>query len=60
MAEVYGQIYDSRIIPERHGLAREDSDFPFALHQKLVGLGPRPSYRVLFRVVDNCVEVLTF
>ncbi len=28
MAEVYRQIDDLRIMPERHGLAREDSEFP--------------------------------
>jgi hypothetical protein len=60
MAEVYRQISDLRTMPERHGLAHEDNEFPFELRQKLVGLGPRPSYRVLFRIVENCVEVLTF
>lgn len=60
MTEVYRQIEDLRTMPERHGLARENSEFPFDLRQKLVGLGPRPSYRVLFRVTENLVEVLTF
>jgi hypothetical protein len=32
MAEVYRQIDDLRTTPERHGLAREDSEFPFTLH----------------------------
>jgi hypothetical protein len=59
MAEVYHQIKELRTLPERHGLAREDCDFSFELRQKLVGLGPKPSYRVLFRIVGNCVEVLT-
>ena len=57
---VYQQIDDLVSMPERHGLARENVEFPFDLRQKLVGLGPRPSYRVLFRIVGNYVEVLTF
>ena len=59
MAEVYRQINELRTLPERHGLALESSEFSFELRQKLVGLGPKPSYRVLFRIVGNRVEVLT-
>lgn len=59
MAEVYRQIRELRTLTERHGLAREDSEFSFQLRQKLVGLGTKTSYRVLFRIVGNCVKVLT-
>ncbi len=44
---------------QRHGLAQEDCVYAFALRQMLVGSGPRHSYQVLYRNVENSVDVLT-
>jgi plasmid stabilization system protein ParE len=43
--------------PERHGVAREDSLFPFPVRQLLYGLGKRPSHRAVFEVRGDEVIV---
>lgn len=57
---IYGQIAELAIMPERHGLAHENSAFQFDLRQKLVGKGKRLTYRVLFTIRDSTVHVLEF
>mgnify|MGYP007009295167 CR=1 FL=1 len=47
-------------MPERYGLAHENSAFQFDLRQKLVGKGKRLTYRVLFTIRDSTVHVLEF
>ena len=53
------QILTLHEMPERHGLAPENEDFPYEIRQKLVGSGPRPSYRAVFTIHENAVYVLT-
>ncbi len=60
LIEVYRQIGELTTMPERHGLAPESDKFAFDLRQKFVGLGSKPSYKALFRIDANRVEVLTF
>ena len=57
---IYRQIAELATMPERHGLAHENSEFPFDLRQKLIGKGKRPSYRVLFTIRESTVHVLGF
>ena len=44
--------------PTRHALAPENDDFPFEIHQKLIGLGSRPSYRAIYTIHGDTVFVL--
>lgn len=46
------------VMPESKPLAPENSDFPYELRAAMFGLGSRPGYRILFTVVDDCVNVL--
>lgn len=47
-------------LPLRHGLSRENEDFPYEIRDLLFGLGPNPtSYRAVFTIVENVVHVLT-
>lgn len=39
-------------------LAHESAEFPFELRELHYGSGRRTTHRALFRVVDDCVEVL--
>lgn len=57
---MYDQIRELETMPQRHGLARENDEFPFELRQKLLGTGKRPSYRALFCIEESTVVVLTF
>lgn len=57
---IYRQISELATMPGRHGLAHENSEFPFELRQKLVGKGKRPTYRVLFTIRESAVHVLEF
>lgn len=57
---IYDQLRELAKMPHRHGLAREDDQFPFDLRQKLLGTGKRPTYRALFRIDGSAVFVLTF
>lgn len=45
--------------PERHGLSRENDDFPYVIRDFLFGLGSRPSYRAIFTIHGDTVHVLT-
>lgn len=45
--------------PESHSLSAENADFPYAIRDKLVGLGSRPTYRAVFTIKDDTVFVLT-
>lgn len=57
---IYKQIAELATMPERHGLAHENKEFPFDLRQKLVGKGKSPTYRVLFTIRQSKVHVLEF
>ena len=57
---IYEQLEDLRTMPERHGPAHENNEFPFGLRQKLMGIGARKTYRALFTIRDNTVHVLEF
>lgn len=55
----FAKIYSLDKMPTRHGLSRENADFPYEIRDLLFGLGPRPSYRAVFTIVENTVHVLT-
>jgi plasmid stabilization system protein ParE len=57
---VYDQLRELATMPERHGLAFESNEFPFDLHQQLLGIGKTRTYRALFRIEESTVVVLTF
>ncbi len=57
---IYRQIGELRTMPERHGLARENDEFPFELRQQLLGTGNRPTYRAVFAITESTVHVLDF
>ncbi len=44
--------------PQRCGLARENSSFPYELRQLLFGLGSAPTHRVVFTIRPDQVLVL--
>lgn len=44
--------------PESHALSAENDEFPYEIHDKLLGLGSRPSYRAVFTIQDDTVFVL--
>jgi len=48
-ALVQKQIATLDSMPERHGFAVENDKFAIEIRQMLVGIGPRPSYRVLIQ-----------
>lgn len=45
--------------PERFPLARESGAFDFPIRELLYGSGREKTHRVLFRIVESTVEVLT-
>lgn len=45
--------------PERNGLSAENDEFPYEIRDKLLGVGPHPSYRAIFTIKDDAVYVLT-
>ena len=55
---VYEQLEGLRSMPEMHGVATENANFPFELREKLVGTGPHPGYRAIFTIEKNTVHVL--
>ena len=57
---IYDQIEELRTMPHRHGLARENDEFPYEVRQQLLGTGRQSSYRALFRIEENIVYVLEF
>lgn len=56
---IYDQIETLADLPESNALSVENDDFPYEIRDKLVGLGPRPSYRAVFTIKDDMVCVLT-
>jgi plasmid stabilization system protein ParE len=44
--------------PESHVLAYESADYEYDLREALFGLESRPSYRILFTIVNDIVWVL--
>lgn len=56
---VHDQLKSLRQLPERQPLSAQDSQFPYEVREKLVGLGPRPGYRAVFTIRGNEVFVLT-
>ncbi len=45
--------------PDRCGLAREDSKFPYPVHELKYGLGRRTTHRALFTVRQDMVFVFS-
>ena len=56
---IYEQLMELSLTPERHSLAVESQDFAFEIREKLVGVGPRRSYRAVFTTQHGVVYVLT-
>ena len=56
---VHAQLKLLTISPESNGLSAENDEFPYEIRDKLVRVGPRPSYRAIFTIKENCVYVLT-
>lgn len=44
--------------PEAHVAAPENTDYPFEIRQKLIGLGSRPGYRAIYSIREDRVYVL--
>jgi plasmid stabilization system protein ParE len=55
---VRDQISSLKHQPESHGLSAENSDFPYEIRDRLIGLGSRPSYRAVLTIRDETVFVL--
>jgi plasmid stabilization system protein ParE len=45
--------------PESHSLSAENDAFPYEIHDKLLGLGSRPTNRAIFTIKNENVYVLT-
>ena len=45
--------------PQRHGLARENEEFPYNLYAMHYGSGKRMTHRAVFHIGEDFVEVLT-
>jgi hypothetical protein len=56
---VQSQLESIAISPASHSLSVENSEFPYEIRDKLLGLGSRPSYRAVFTIKDDTVYVLT-
>ena len=56
---IHEQLKSLSEFPERNGLSAENDHFPFEIHDKLLGLGSRPSYRAVFTIKGDTVYVLT-
>ena len=48
--KVYDQISTLASFPESNGLSSENDGFPYAIRDKVVGLGSRPGYRAVFTI----------
>jgi len=53
------QLHDLVPNPERFGYAPENGLFSYPLHQMLVGMGKRRSYRAVYTIKTTEVHVLT-
>lgn len=56
---VYDQLETLAEFPERNGLSSENGEFPYAIRDKLVGLGSRRSHRAVFTIKGDTVFVLS-
>jgi plasmid stabilization system protein ParE len=56
---VYDQIAKLETFPDRCPLSAENHELSFEIRDKLVGTGPRPSYRAVFTIRADEVYVLT-
>lgn len=56
---IHEQLKSLAFLPESNGLSSENSDFPYEIRDKLLGLGSRPSYRAVFTIRSKVVYVLT-
>jgi plasmid stabilization system protein ParE len=56
---IHDQLKSLEQFPARNGLSAENDDFPYEIRDKLLGSGPRPSYRGVFTIKDDTVYVLT-
>ena len=54
----YKDIGSLKQLPERCPLSAENDDFDYEIRDLLFGLGPRPSYRAVFTIVDELVYVI--
>lgn len=55
---IYDQIASLTEFPESHALSAENDDFPYEIRDKLLGSGPRSSYRAIFTIRNGTVYVL--
>ena len=55
----FSKIYSLDTMPMRHGLSRENIDFPYEIRDILFGFGSRPSYRAIFTIHEDAVHILT-
>ena len=55
---VRNQVKSLSVMPRRFGFAPENEKVEPELHQMLVGLGTRPTYRAIFTINDSTVFVL--
>ena len=53
------QLRDLALNPERFGYAPENGLFSYPLHQMLVGMGKRRSYRAVYTIKPTEAHVLT-
>ncbi len=56
---IHDQLKSLEQFPESNGLSAENDHFPYEIRDKLLGPGPRPSYRAVFTIKDDTVYVLT-
>ncbi|MBM4090594.1 MAG: type II toxin-antitoxin system RelE/ParE family toxin [Planctomycetes bacterium] len=56
---IHDQLKSLERFPGSNGLSAENGDFPYEIRDKLLGSGPRPSYRAVFTIKDDTVYVLT-
>ena len=56
---MHEQLRSLSQFPQSNGLSAEHQEFPYEIRDKLLGLGPCPSYRAVFTVKDDVVYVLT-
>ncbi len=57
---IYEQLEELQSMPERHGIANENDEFPFELRQQLLGIDQHKTYRALYTIRDKTVHVLEF
>jgi len=55
---VYAAIDSLDTNPDRCGIAHETDELDFELRELLYGVGPNKTHRILFRVVEQTVEIL--